>query len=55
MKGYYPPEKLETGRCFLCNEVCDKDSYCHLGCAIAYSDKKKDLIKQAGNKVKEGE
>lgn len=55
VKGYYAPRKLETGTCFLCSENCGEDNYCHLACAISYADKKQNLIKEAGDKVKEGE
>ena len=55
VKGYFPPEKLETGTCFLCNGYCNEDSYVHTECAISYADKKQELINKAHNKIKGGE
>lgn len=39
---------MKTGICFVCNEKCDKNAYCHEKCALAYAGKnseERELIK----------
>ncbi len=30
---------MSTGTCFVCQEKCDKEAYCHEKCALAYAGK----------------
>jgi hypothetical protein len=49
MIGYKKPEELKTGMCFLCGNECAEGKYCHFECALAYSEKKSQLLKEAKN------
>jgi len=45
-------EKFTKGKCFICAMQCDLDAFCHIACAIAYEDYKKELLKRMWEKEK---
>lgn len=45
---------MKPGICFICNEVCPIEAYCHFECSLAYSDFKTKELKEKIQKEKEG-
>jgi len=46
-------QPFQKGLCFICNEPCSTEAYCHYSCAVAFADAKKKRIKEAREKDKE--
>ena len=37
------PQPFEKGKCFICNNPCPLESYCHYECALVYYEEKQDM------------
>ena len=53
MKGYTRPEVFVIGNCFICNQPCDANAYCHFKCAEAYSEEKARRVEKAKQEIQE--
>ena len=42
---------FELGKCFVCNNSCDLDSYCHYECASAITKEREKRCKEAWEKA----